>query len=270
MIIDQATFPATKRRAALPNGIDLAFVEFGDPQGRPILFIHGFTDSARSWTPLIPHLPRRDRLILVDLRGHGGSSRPESGYARGELALDILLLLDALGLARVDLVGHSLGSLVAQKLAEDWPKRVGHVVLISSTATPESGEDEYDLAGALAGLEDPIDPNSAFLIAWFANPKPVDATFLAAERREAAAIPARLWRRIFDEALKLDGLSAELPFAAPALLIWGALDPIFGVKHRASLCRALPAAAVRIYESLGHNPFWEEPEAIGAEISGFL
>lgn len=271
MTIDQTVFAANKRIAALRNGISLAYTVLGNPQGSPILFIHGFTDSARSWTPLVPHLPPRYRLILADLRGHGGSCRPESGYARRDLALDLVLLLDALGLARVDLVGHSLGSLVAQTLAEDWPARVRRVVLISSTATPEPGQDEFDLAGALAGLEDPIDPDSAFLSDWFANPTPVDAVFLAAERREAAAIPARLWRRIFEQALGLDDLNANLPrFVAPAFLIWGALDPIFGARHRASLCRALPGAAVRIFGTLGHNPFWEDPAAIAREIAEFL
>jgi pimeloyl-ACP methyl ester carboxylesterase len=271
MTLEESAFATTKSLQVLSNGITLAYTEHGDPQGSPLLFIHGFTDSAASWVPLVPHLADRCRMILVDLRGHGGSSRPESGYTRRDLAMDLVLLLDALGLARVDVIGHSLGSLVAQILTEDWPTRVRRVVLISSTATPEPGQDEFDLASALVGLEDPIDPNSVFLTEWFANPTPVDAAFLAAARREAAAMPARLWRRIFEESLRLDDLSADLPrLLAPALLIWGGLDPIFGARHRVSLCRALPGATVRIYEGLGHNPFWEEPAALARDIAEFL
>jgi pimeloyl-ACP methyl ester carboxylesterase len=271
MTLDESAFATTKSLLVLRNGITLSYTEHGDPQGHPLLFVHGFTDSAASWVPLVPHLAHRYRMILVDLRGHGGSSRPESGYARRDLAMDLVLLLDALGLARVDVIGHSLGSLVAQDLAEDWPARVRRVVLISSTATPEPGQDEFDLAGALVGLEDPIDPNSVFLTKWFANPTPVDAAFLAAARREAAAMPARLWRRICKESLRLDDLTADLPrLLAPALLIWGALDPIFGARHRISLCQALPGATVRIYGELGHNPFWEQPAVIAREIAEFL
>ncbi|MDB6084948.1 MAG: alpha/beta hydrolase [Gammaproteobacteria bacterium] len=271
MTFDQSAFAANKCLRVLRNGIALAYAECGNPQGHPLLFLHGFTDSAASWAPLVPHLAHLYRMILVDLRGHGGSSRPAGGYARRDLAMDLVLLLDELGLVRVDVIGHSLGSLVAQNLGEDWPARVRRLVLISSTATPEPGPDEFDLAGAVAGLEDPIDPNSDFMTEWFANPTPVDAAFLAAARREAAAMPARLWRRICKESLRLDELTAELPrLSAPALLIWGAMDPIFGPRHRISLCRALPGATVRIHGELGHNPFWEQPALIAHDIAEFL
>src|SRR6267154_6599653 len=129
MTLEESAFATTKSLQVLSNGITLAYTEHGDPQGRPLLFIHGFTDSAASWVPLVPRLADRCRMILVDLRGHGGSSRPESGYARRDLAMDLVLLLDALGLALVDVIGHSLGSLVAQNLAEDWPARVRRVAL---------------------------------------------------------------------------------------------------------------------------------------------
>jgi pimeloyl-ACP methyl ester carboxylesterase len=271
MTFDETAFASSKIPQVLRNGITLTYTEYGDPRGHPTLFLHGFTDTAASWTPLVPHLAHRCRMILVDLRGHGGSSKPESGYTRRDLAMDLVLLLDALELARVDVIGHSLGSLVAQNLTEDWPARIRRVVLISSTATPKPGRDEFDLASALVGLEDPIDPDSAFLTEWFANPTPVDSEFLAAARREAAAMPARLWRRICSESLRLDDLTADLPrLLAPALLIWGGLDPIFGARHRVSLCQALPGATAHIYPELGHNPFWEQPAAIAREIAEFL
>src|SRR5260370_38161306 len=150
--------------------------------------------------------------------------------------MDLVLVLDALGLARVDVIGPSLGSLVAQNLAEDWPARVRRVALISSTATPVPGQDEFDLAGALVGLEDPIDPNSVFLTEWFANPTPVDASFLAAARREAATMPARLWRRIFEESLRRDDRRADRRgLSAPALLVLVGPAPIFGARHRVML-----------------------------------
>ena len=263
--------PVTQQHLALPSGITLAYAEFGDPAGPPVLFIHGFTDTAASWLPVLPFLQRHYRLILPDLRGHGGSSRPETGYARADLAADLLALIDALGLDRVDLVGHSLGSLVAQTIATTWPERVRRVVLISSTATPEPGAESFDLAGALARLADPIDPDGAFMLTWFDNPNPVEPAFLAAARQQAARMPSRLWRQILAEALDLNGLSAALPRrAAPALLIWGGLDPLFGQRHRASLCRALPEASVQVYDNLGHNPFWEAPDAIAAAIAEFL
>jgi pimeloyl-ACP methyl ester carboxylesterase len=95
--------------------------------------IHGYTDGARDWVPMLPYVSKQFRLILVDIRGHGKSSKPECCYSRIDFAYDIKLLLDALKVRRADVVGHSLGSIIAQTFAEYWPERTGRVVLISST-----------------------------------------------------------------------------------------------------------------------------------------
>ncbi|HYL01630.1 MAG TPA: alpha/beta fold hydrolase [Steroidobacteraceae bacterium] len=125
-------FEARKKSVALPDGETLAYLTMGDPAGTPVVLIHGYTDSARDWVPLIPYLAPRLKLILVDLRGHGRSGKPECCYTRLDFAYDIKLLLDALHVERADIVGHSMGSFIAQTFAEFWPERTGRVVLISS------------------------------------------------------------------------------------------------------------------------------------------
>jgi pimeloyl-ACP methyl ester carboxylesterase len=77
--------------------------------------------------PLVPHLSPHFHLILVDLRGHGGSAKPACCYTRFDFAYDLKLLLDVLAIPRADLVGHSLGSIFAQTFAELWPERTGRV-----------------------------------------------------------------------------------------------------------------------------------------------
>ncbi|MFO1466561.1 MAG: alpha/beta fold hydrolase [Steroidobacteraceae bacterium] len=80
---------------SLPNGMRLAYLEWGNPRGRPVVLIHGYTDNARDWVPLLPFLSPAYRLILIDIRGHGASSKPECCYDRLEFAYDVKLLLDA-------------------------------------------------------------------------------------------------------------------------------------------------------------------------------
>jgi len=126
-------FDAQKKRVLLPNGEHLAYIDMGDPKGPPVVLIHGYTDNARDWVPLIPFLNKHDRLIVVDIRGHGQSDKPECCYAKIDFAYDIKLLLDALHIRKADIVGHSLGSMITQVLAEQWPERVRKVILISST-----------------------------------------------------------------------------------------------------------------------------------------
>jgi len=101
----------------------------------------------------VPYLSPHFRLILVDIRGHGRSSKPDCCYTRFDFAYDIKLLLDALGVAQADVVGHSLGSVIAQTFAENWPERTHRVVLISSSAGPKPGA---PVSGALAGYLDQI------------------------------------------------------------------------------------------------------------------
>jgi pimeloyl-ACP methyl ester carboxylesterase len=273
--IDLDRFDDSKKTIALPDGESLAYEEIGDPAGQPVVLIHGYTDSARDWVPIVPYLSPRFRLILVDIRGHGRSGKPECCYTRFDFAYDIKLLLDALAVQRADIVGHSLGSFIAQTFAENWPKRTRRVVLISSSGCPRPGspppKPTYDYAGRIRALHEPIDPDSPFMVEWWSSPTPVDAEFLRRERRDAAAIPLRVWLAVLDQGLEECDLQRTLPrLKAPALLIWGGKDPIMGEDVRQTLREALPQAQVKVFASLGHNPFWEEPRACAAVINAFL
>jgi pimeloyl-ACP methyl ester carboxylesterase len=112
------------------------------------------------------------------------------------------------------------------------------------------------------------------MIAWWSSPTPVDPDFIRRQRIDSAAIPLKVWLAILDEGLAGDqysDLQASLPrLKAPALLIWGSEDPIMEPPARASLERALPHAEVKLFKGLGHNPFWEDPQAVAARINQFL
>jgi pimeloyl-ACP methyl ester carboxylesterase len=273
-------FDQAKKTARLPNGITLGYVEFGDPAGPPVVLIHGYTDSARDWVPLVPYLPKSSRLILVDIRGHGQSSKPECCYTRVDFAYDIKLLLDTLGVARADIVGHSLGSIIGQTFAEFWPERTRKVVLISSTGGPATGTAPgaappkpagMDFRSEIQKLHEPIDPESKFMVEWWASPTPVDEDFLRRERRDAAKIPLKVWLAVLDEGLTGMDLQSTLPrLKAPTLLIWGAKDPIFGPEDRRTLQAGLPAAKVILYPDYGHNAFWEDPRRVARDLTEFL
>lgn len=275
MHVDLRPFDAARHTVALPDGITLGYVELGDPHGVPVVLIHGYTDSDLDWAPLVPYLSKSFRLVIVDLRGHGVSSKPECCYTRLDFAYDVKLLLDALGIGRADIVGHSLGSIVAQTFAEYWPQRTGRVVLISSTGGPPPGsrarKPQFDYAAAIRKLKEPIDPDSAFMKEWWASPKPVDPQYLRRQRRNAAAIPLQVWLAVLDQGLVDSDLQRTLPrLRAPTLLIWGSADPIMEPAVRQTLRRALPHAKVVVFPGLGHNPFWEDPRACAAVLDDFL
>jgi pimeloyl-ACP methyl ester carboxylesterase len=261
--IDLDAFDARKKTVALPNAVVL---------------IHGYTDNARDWVPLVPYLSKGLRLILVDIRGHGQSSKPECCYSRLDFAYDIKLMMDALGIKKADIVGHSLGSIIAQTFAEYWPERTSHAVLIASTggrppnAPPKPAQ--FDFAAEIRKLKEPIEPDSPFMIAWWDSPTPVDPDFIRRQRKDAAGIPLRVWLAVLDQGLPdnaYDDLQRTLPrLKAPTLLIWGSKDPIMEEPVRKTLRDALPGAKVKVFEGLGHNPFWEDPRGVAQVINAFL
>jgi pimeloyl-ACP methyl ester carboxylesterase len=277
--IDLDAFDASKKLMVLPDGESLAYIDRGERSGSAVVLIHGYTDNARDWVPMLPYLSKHDRLILVDIRGHGRSSKPECCYTRLDFAYDIKLLLDALGVQKADIVGHSLGSIIAQTFAEYWPERTAHVVLISSTggSPPDRPKKplQFDFAAEIRKLKEPLEADSPFMIAWWDSPTPVDPDFIRRQRKDAAGIPLRVWLAVLDQALPANNvygdLQSTLPrLKAPTLLIWGSKDPIMEEDVRQTLRSALPNAEVKIFDGLGHNPFWEDPRGVADTINVFL
>ena len=237
--IKQADWNGAKRRARLPNGISLAYVELGNPKGPPVLLVHGYTDSSRSWSLPAPHLADKHRLILVDLRGHGASSAPECCYTVSDMTYDLRLLLDHLKIDKVDFVGHSLGSMIGQVFAQRYSERLRKLVLVGSTlSVVKAGAPGSWLSENVHALTDPIDQGSSFIGEWTTNPMPVDAEFIAHERREACAIPTRIWRAVLQEMYASEFGRLSSTITTPTLIVWAA-------RTRCSMPKIRPRCARR-------------------------
>ena len=269
--MDIAQFDRRQKIVPLANGVRMAVVETGNPKGPAIVMIHGYTNNSVEWVDFLPNLSPNMRILLVDLRGHGASSKPECCYTRVDFAYDIKLLLDRLKIERADIFGQSLGSIVAQTFAEYWPQRTRRVILMSSTGGPGEVPDAVNsMRSAIASLKDPIDPDSPFMLAWWDAPG-FNAVLLRRIRVDSARIPADVWRAMLDQGLVFNDLQASLPrLKAPTLLIWGGKDTIFGPDDRRSLQDALPQARTVLYEDSGHYPFWDHPKEVADEINRFL
>lgn len=266
--LSQDDFAASKQDCLLPNGIRLAYVEMGEAGGTPVLLLHGFTDSARSWSLITPHLAGGFRLIALDLRGHGRSDKPEGCYTIPEMAHDIRLFLAEIGIANAHVVGHSLGGRLAQALAERWPQMVGKIVLMSTSAVPR--ERAGWLWENILALRDPIDPESAFIRAWCAGTVPVDEAFLSHVRRECASVPARIWHSIHYEQTAYDPFPLLQDISAPTLMMRGEHDDIATAEHQAQMLGAIGGARLITLPGLGHNMHWEAPGLVAGRISAFL
>ncbi|KQW43166.1 MULTISPECIES: alpha/beta hydrolase [unclassified Ensifer] len=266
--ISQERFLALKRAALLPNGLRLSYVEMGDPNGVPVLLLHGFTDSARSWSLIAPYLATGFRLVAPDLRGHGQSDKPEGCYTIPEMANDVRLLIEALELTPTHVVGHSLGGRLAQAIAERWPRIVARIVLVSTSAALR--ERRGWLWENIQMLRDPIDPGSAFMREWCCGAVPVDEVFLAYARTESAAVPARIWHSIYYEQLAYDPSPLLRDISAATLILRGEEDLIATEEHQETMRDAIVGAEFISLPGHGHNLHWEDPQKLAALIATFL
>lgn len=118
-----------KQRFVAVGGLRLHFTDFNEDGGEPIVMLHGLNVQARTWDPVAERLAEHRRVICLDLRGHGLSDWTRDGYSVTDFAADVAGLVDALGLDRVDVVGHSLGCRIGIVFAGAHPERVGRLVL---------------------------------------------------------------------------------------------------------------------------------------------
>ena len=262
--------PASKS-VALPNGVELSYVEQGEPSGLPMLLLHGVSDSWRSFKPVLPHVPASLHTFALSQRGHGDSGRPAAGYDPHAFAADLAAFMDALGLGSAVIVGHSMGTGVAQCFVLDHPGRVVGLVLAASFFAGWRGSpaavDLWD--SVISTLTDPIDPSFVREFQESTLARPVPPAFLEAIVRESLKAPARVWRAVFESFLEAD-FSAQLgEIKTPTLIVWGDQDAICPRSEQEALAAAIAGAQLVVYSDAGHALHWEEPEGFAADLVAF-
>src|SRR5438552_1149604 len=101
------------------NGVRLHYFIGG--KGSPVVLLHGYAETSHMWLPVMPPLAKSHTVIVPDLRGAGDSSKPESGYDKKNMAVDIHELTSSLGIKRASIVGHDIGLMVAYAYAAQFP-----------------------------------------------------------------------------------------------------------------------------------------------------
>lgn len=262
--------PFAIRSARVAVEVCLPYVEQGDPSGVPMLLLHGVTDSWRSFEPVLPHLPGSVRAIALTQRGHGDADRPATGYRTRDFAADLAAFVDLLGLGRVVVVGHSMGSTHALRFAIDNPSRIAGLVLAGAFASYRSNPAAQELwETAVSPLADPIDPAFVRQFQESTLARPVTPAFMETVITESLKLPARVWRAVFKGFLE-DDFAGELGrIQAPTLILWGDRDAICSRLEQEVLLEAIEGSRLVTYTGAGHALHWEEPERFAADIAAF-
>lgn len=252
----------------LSTGVRLRYAEQGDPAGPAAILLHGVTDSWYSWSRVLPHLSPAYRVFALDQRGHGDSDRPEEGYAVDDFAADVLAFMDAVGLATATLVGHSMGSFIAQRAASIAPHRVERLVLIGTA--PGYFPVMEELSAAAQELTDPVPAELVREFQASTLERPVPEAFFERVVEETLKLPARVWRATIAGWFAEDRWGAPERLRMPALLVWGDRDALMSRDDQDRLLTELPNATLTVYAETGHTPHWEEPERLARDLEDFL
>lgn len=255
----------------LATGVDISYVEQGDPAGTPVIFLHGVTDSWHSFERVLPLLPPDIHAFAISQRGHGDSSRPASGYSLSDMADDLAAFLDAVHLQRAFIVGHSMGASVAQRFAIDHPERTSGLVLMGAFATFREPEFEAFVRTSILPLTDPIGADFAREWQLSTLAQEMDAAHLDTAVVETLKVPAFVWHAAFSGLLETGDCTSELTsVTAPTLLIRGERDTYASAAAQIRLLQVLPHATLITCEQHGHAFHWEDPQRFVNDLVPFL
>ncbi|HEY5884107.1 MAG TPA: alpha/beta hydrolase [Pyrinomonadaceae bacterium] len=254
----------------LGTGVRLHYVEQGNAKGPAVILLHGYSDSWVSWGQVLPLIDKKYHVYVPDLRGHGDSDRPASGYTFPDFAADIVAFMDAKGIKKATIVGHSMGSFVAQHVAAMAPDRVEKLVLVGSAPAVSNGE-VSQLQVEVNALTDPVPLKFVTEFQKSVITRPVPDEFMDRVVHESMKLPARVWREAMTGMLARNSRANLSKIKAPTLIIWGDKETVFPKRaDQDVLLQAIPNAKLKVYEGTGHCPNWEEPVRFVKDLLGFV
>ena len=288
-------------RIALATGVTLNVALAGPRDAEPILFLHGFPESHRTWRHQMDGLSDRYRVFAPDQRGFAGSDKPEGveNYETDRIVADVMALADALGLEHFTLAGHDWGGAVAWTAALAHPFRLKRLIIVNAP---------HPLVFQKSLIDDPAQREASQYIRFFRTPVAEAAikgmgleTFLERvllSHAEGSRLPADERRHYLDDWSKPGTLTAMLnwyrasrlvvpepgeeataplwthaPFPKlrmPTLVIWGLGDTALLPVQLEGLNDLIEDLRVVTSTTAGHFITWEEPETVTRAIRDFM
>lgn len=259
------------KTADLSNQVKLPYVEQGNSSGLPLILLHGYADSWRSFECLLPLLPKSIHAFALTQRGHGDASRPTAGYRIHDFVTDLVKCMDVFYLDAAVIAGGSSGGFVARRFAIEYPERTSGLVLIGSPLSLRDKPVVLEMwDSTISKLTDPIDPGFVreFIESTFTQP--VTQSFLETLVQESLKVPARVWKATL-EGLLADDSSEELDkIKAPTLIVWGDQDAIVPRTDQEAFVARIKDSQLVVYPGVGHSLYCEEPAHLASDLVVFM
>lgn len=256
--------------ADLSTGVRLAYVEQGPRDGFPVILLHGLSDSLHSYDLVRPLLPGRWRVFALTMRGHGASDKPESGYAMRDFARDVAAFMDAIGLQRAVLVGHSMSSAIALQAAADYADRISGIVLIGAFAHFRDMPAMNELHEAVFDFGDNCGGEFALAFQESTLANMIPQSFLDTAVSESLRMPGHAWRAVVQGLMDFEPCVVARRCHAPAVILWGDKDAYCLRQDQHDLRAALRTSRLFSLPNVGHALHWEKPADAAALLRAFI
>jgi pimeloyl-ACP methyl ester carboxylesterase len=222
-------------------------------RGEPLVLLHGLMGSSEQLANQIPAFAEQFRVIAIDGRGQGRSSRGSEPITYRRLAADVIGVMDRLGLTRAHVVGWSDGAIVALTLAVHFPARLRKLVM-------------YGAAYVAAGVR--LDPTFAGDVAIMGGPTTLDYLAIAPHAARAPELFMARFTMIEDQP---DFNEAQLQaITAPTLILDGERDEVIAPDQAPGLARLIPGAKLVVMPDTGHFAVYDRPTEFNRIVLDFL
>lgn len=256
------------------DGVQIATYARGD--GKPIVMINGLGANARDWGPLGDQLAQRARLVTFDNRGAGRSVVAAEPFPLERMAQDTVAVFEAYGLKSANLLGHSMGGMIAQLVAVNRPDLVERLVLIGTHPGAKSAVPSTPEARAAMFPQEQLPREELvrrqFLV--YVSPRFLEHDRDTFERmiavRLADLIPLEMWQLQLQALMQSERAEAIRAIRAPTLIIHGREDALVPFANGEKLRDLIPGARLVALDDCGHMVNWEKPVEAASAIAEFL
>ena len=254
------------------NGIQMNYELSGKKDGPIVMLSHSLGSSLLMWNPQRKVLESHFQVLRYDSRGHGKSEAPPGAYTLELLGEDAVALLDALGIDQVHWVGLSMGGMIGQSIALNYPKRLQSLALCDTMAVvPEEAQpiwQERIDAVREKGVESQLEPTmERWFTPIFLNLNP---SILGVVREEFLATPAKGYLGCIYAIRKLNYLNRLSEIKIPTLIMVGEDDPGTPVAVSEAMHQRIPNSKLVIIKSARHLSNVEQPEVFNTTLMTFL
>jgi pimeloyl-ACP methyl ester carboxylesterase len=264
------------------DGTPVNYVDIGEGELEPIVFVHGLGGQWQNWLENIPRAAQERRVIALDLPGFGLSPMPPDEITIPGYGRYVDVLCEKLGLGRVDMVGNSMGGFVAAEVAIQFPARIDQLVLVSA-----AGIGSADVAKApiltIGRVMSAIATHSLAADRFLASRPKSRHRVLALVARHPSRLKADLayegflkgagkpgFRPALKACLNYDFRDRLPEIRQPTLIVWGENDSIIPVRDAHEFERLIPDSRKVVMKETGHVPMGERPNTFNDLMLEFL